>query len=246
MRSAHAFRRAHRGPPVDSNAWDCWNPTLRRARGCSTRCGEAFLRRERRPPSSGFTPHSDGPEPRQGSSRLLVGAAAKWSLTTMNAVTASSRSRDLPDQLGRQPKDVALVLAEVLDDAEKGLSKGECWSLMKRQHPPEVQPRVTGVMAVMISVFGRLSARRHLHEPRRGASGSTRSLCALITASMSLYAIGTSSRPADNSVTCCSRRNRWVSSQLKSALAFVRLMRRPAPCAAELSDSASALPGSRR
>ena len=74
------------------------------------------------------------------------------------------------------------------------------------------------------------------------ASGSTRSRCAAITSSMSLYAIGTSSSPADSSVTSRSRSTRRAASHVNIAFARVRLIRRPAPCAAESSDAAPPFP----
>jgi hypothetical protein len=74
------------------------------------------------------------------------------------------------------------------------------------------------------------------------ASGSTRSRCAAMTSSMSLYAIGTSSSPAESSVTSRSRSTRRAASHVNIAFARVRLMRRPAPCAAESSDAATPFP----
>ena len=55
--------------------------------------------------------------------RLSVGGAAKWSLTS-NAAQHERVLRICRAQLSRQPKDVATVLRQVIQEAEEDLKKG--------------------------------------------------------------------------------------------------------------------------
>ena len=104
--------------------------------------------------------------------------------------------------------------------------------------------RISGPVYISrASVLWRLTARRHFHEarfkPRKRLDeiGLRRHHLVDVLVRHRHFI-----EAADKSVTPRSRRNRWATSHVNICFAFVRLIRRPTPCAAELSDAATPFP----